>query len=138
MAIGAVKLVPQLLLRQRVLAHEEGAQLLVDNDRDLLIDGAVQAVQPAIGLDLQIERADCGVLSGGLRRVGIRLGPQFVVDVQRIRLILLVDSAAVSRCPRNCQISTAVILRGLGCASAVKAGRVARNPRRERAFIMLV
>ena len=40
MAVGAIHLVPQRFSGKRILAQEKGAQLLLDNDRCALLDGA--------------------------------------------------------------------------------------------------
>ena len=40
MTVGAIHLVPQGFACERVLAEEKGAQLLLDNDRCALLDGA--------------------------------------------------------------------------------------------------
>ena len=91
-AVGAVELVPELLLREGVLLQEEGAQLLVDDDGDFLVDGAVEAIGTAIGLDVQVVGRHRGVLNRGLRRVGVRLGAELIVDVEGVDLVLPVDS----------------------------------------------
>jgi hypothetical protein len=92
-AVGAVELVPELLLGERVLAEEEGAQLLVDDDGDFFVDGAVEAIGASIGLDLEVIGRDRDVLSSGLGRVGVGLGAELIVDVEGVDLILLVDAA---------------------------------------------
>src|ERR1019366_1985724 len=92
-AVGAVELVPELLLREGVLLEEEGAQLLVDDDGDFFVDGAVEAIGTSIGPDLQVIGGHRGVLDRGLRRVGIGLGAKLIVDVEGVDLVLLIDAA---------------------------------------------
>jgi hypothetical protein len=79
-AVGAVELVPEFFLRESVLLEEEGAQLFVDDDGDLFVDGAVEAIGASIGFDLQVVGGDGRVLGRGLLRVGIWLGAKLIVD----------------------------------------------------------
>src|ERR1035438_9465590 len=89
-AVGAVELVPEFLLRERVLLEEKRAQLFVYDDGDFLIDGPVEALRAAIGLDLQVIGADGRILNRVLP-VGVRLRPEFIVDVQQVDLVLPID-----------------------------------------------
>ena len=92
MAVGAVELVPEFLLREGVLLEEEGAQLFVDDDGDFFVDGAVEAIGSAVGFDLQVVSGDGGVLGRRLLRVGVWLGAKLIVDEERIDLVLLIGA----------------------------------------------
>src|ERR1039457_1928961 len=83
-------LVVSSLLRQSVLLEQEGAQLFVDDDGDFLVDGPVEAIRAAVGLNPQVIGADRCTLNRVLP-VGVWLRPEFIVDVQRIDLVLLID-----------------------------------------------
>jgi hypothetical protein len=93
MAIRAVHLIPQRFLREPVFTGQKWPQLLVDHDRDFFIDRSVQSLDATIGDDLQIERGDGRFRRGGSRRVAIRLLPQFLINIERVDLMLLVDPA---------------------------------------------
>ena len=81
------------ILREGVLAHQELAQLLVDHDGSLFVDGAVDAVHAVIRSDFEIQRAGGGSARGGIRAVVVGCGAKVVVDVERVGLILLIGAA---------------------------------------------
>jgi hypothetical protein len=56
-SIGAVHLVPERFAGERVLADEEGAKLVVDDDCCALFDGAVETVDASGRSDAEIDRS---------------------------------------------------------------------------------
>ena len=101
MPVAPEHLVPELLSRQRILAHQERLELGDDDARRLRVNWPVTAFQSLVGLDLEIVRADGAQFHMARTGLVVFLGPVLVIDVERVDLPLVVDAHQFLRMALN-------------------------------------
>ena len=100
MTVRAIHLVPDAFHRERVLADDQRPQSAQQYRQRFLVDGAVEAFDAALGADAHVVVRERQSLRFAVDWIDERLGAPLLVQMQRIHLVLAVESLAPAHaCP---------------------------------------